>query len=274
MSSHTLSPASPSPHRYDSRGWCNFERAEGQLIKPDGFCIDIGRFTVDMACEEYQFVGTPLRIGEAPFAQRTVSELGQQGSYGGSGDRVMLGKLVGSGRRAPLAPAAFAEVLATSCSFTNGADSEVVAELYRKTATALLGSTTELRFANLEWTAADYQRLGEALPYCTALEKLLLEFMSFDAAGSAAVQSWVLPPSTTFISLFGGSSLTSLPSLAGSLAEIDLPGCKSLVSLPDASSSQSQGEQPTRTWSRGGRAASRRGTSLPMAGHATPPRST
>ena len=56
--------------------------------------------------------------------------------------RGMLGKLVGSGRRAPLAPAAFAEVLATSCSFTNGADSEVVAELYRKTATALLSSTS------------------------------------------------------------------------------------------------------------------------------------
>ena len=149
LTSHTLSPASPSPHRYDSRGWCNFERAEGQLIKPDGFCIDIGLFTVDMACEEYDF-RTPLRIGEAPFAQRTVSELGRQGSYVDGSWRSMLGELVGSKRRAPLAPAAFAEVLATSCSFTNGADSEVVAELYRKTAMALLGSTTELRFKRLQ----------------------------------------------------------------------------------------------------------------------------
>ena len=74
LPSHTLSPASPSPHRYDSRGWCNFERAEGQLIKPDGFCIDIGLFTVDKACEEYARIGrdgqsdgarTPLRIGGA-----------------------------------------------------------------------------------------------------------------------------------------------------------------------------------------------------------------
>ena len=233
MPSHPLSLASPSPHRYDSRGWCNFERAEGQLIKPDSFCIDIGLFTVDMACEEYD-VGTPLRIGEVPFPQRTVIELGQQGSYWSSFERGMLGKLVGSGRRAPVAPAAFAKVLATSCSFTSGADSEVVAKLYRKTATALLGSTTELSFERLKWTAVDYQRLGEALPYCSALETLELKCMSFDAAGSAAVQAWVLPPSLKVISLYMCESLTSLPSLEGltSLESLNLNGCSSLVSIP------------------------------------------
>ena len=65
LPSHTLSPALPSPHRYDSRGWCNFERAEGQLIKPDTLCIDIGLFTVDMACEKDKYGEGPLRIGEA-----------------------------------------------------------------------------------------------------------------------------------------------------------------------------------------------------------------
>ena len=76
LSSQTLSPASPSPHRYDRRGWCNFERAEGQLIKPDSLCIDIGLFT------------TPLpRIGGARFTERTVGELADQGSYGHSGAR-------------------------------------------------------------------------------------------------------------------------------------------------------------------------------------------
>ena len=211
LPSHTLSPASPSPHRYDSRGWCNFERAEGQLIKDQTLSIDIGRFTVDMACKNHPLSGnsTSLRIGEAPFAQRTVSELAKQGSYIHSGMRGMLGKLVGSGRKAPLAPAAFTEVLATSCSFTNGADSEVVAELYRKTATALLGSTTELIFNKLEWKAVDYQRLGEALPYSTALETLTLKYMGFDAAGSAAVQSWVLPPSLKEIHLRFCSSSVS-----------------------------------------------------------------
>ena len=85
---------------------------EGQLIKPDTLCIDIGRFTVDMACAEYGWgrTFTPLRIGEAPFAQRTVSELAKQGSYvNGDDGRGMLGELVGSERRAPLAPAAFSQ---------------------------------------------------------------------------------------------------------------------------------------------------------------------
>ena len=32
----------------------NFERAEGQLIKPDTFCVDIGLFTVEKAYEAAQ----------------------------------------------------------------------------------------------------------------------------------------------------------------------------------------------------------------------------
>ena len=235
----SLLPLLP-PNRYESRGWCNFERAEGQLIKPDGFCIDIGLFTVDLACEEYSSYGrsfTPLRIGTAPFAQRSVGELGKQGSYIHSGIRGALGKLVGRGRRAPFSPDAFAEVLRTSCTFTNGADSSVVVELYCSTATALLGSTTELRYEQLEWAAADYQRLGEALPYCGALESLVLMCMNPDAAGSAAVQAWVLPPSLKTLFLYSCASLTSLPSLSAltSLQTLDLTHCRSLTSLPDAS---------------------------------------
>merc|ERR1711965_1089345 len=108
-----------------------------------------------MACENYGN-GTPLRIGEAPFAQRTVKELAKQGNGTYEG---VLSKLTGSVRRAPLAPAAFAELLKTSCNFTNPADAAVVVELYDKTATALLGSEKELKFDKLEWAAADYQRL-------------------------------------------------------------------------------------------------------------------
>ena len=40
-----------SPLQTDDRGWTNFERAEGQLIKPDSFCVDIGLFTVEKAYE-------------------------------------------------------------------------------------------------------------------------------------------------------------------------------------------------------------------------------
>ena len=239
-----VSPLSPSllPIRYASRGWCNFERALAQLIKPSDFCIDIGRFTVDTACEEYiigkeddDYVGNPLRIGEAPFAERTVAQLGEQGSYYGSDLQNALGKLVSGSRRAPLSPAAFANVLSTTCTFTNGADSAVVVELYRSTSTALLGSTTEIYFNRLKWQAADYQQLGEALPYCGTLEKLTLFQMQFDAAGSAAVQTWVLPPSLKALNLFNCHTLASLPSLPPSLKSLDLFQCLSLTSMPDAS---------------------------------------
>ena len=79
-----------------------------------------------------------------------MAELAKQGSYGNSAWRGMLGALVGVGRRAPLAPAAVAEVLRQK-TFTSGADAEVVVELYAKTARALLAQqhrealTEELR---------------------------------------------------------------------------------------------------------------------------------
>jgi len=112
---YLMPPLSRSP----SARWTNFERAEGQLIKPDGLCIDIGLFTVDKACEEYPCNKAPLRIGGARFAERTVGELAEQGSYINSGSRGLLGALVGRGRRAPLSPEAFADVLRTK-QFTNG----------------------------------------------------------------------------------------------------------------------------------------------------------
>ena len=62
----------------------------------------------------------------------------------------MLGSLVSSNRAAPLSPDAFATVLSKK-EFTNGADSATVINLYRNTATALLGSTRELRYDKLEW---------------------------------------------------------------------------------------------------------------------------
>ena len=122
---------------------CNFERAEAQLIKPDSLCIDLRGFTVDKACEEYKDhrgrTLQPLRIEAGRFAERSVDELAKQGSYHANYARGLLGALVGSGRRAPLSPEAFATVLRTK-RFTNGADADTVIKLYRETATALLGS--------------------------------------------------------------------------------------------------------------------------------------
>ena len=61
------------------------------------------------------------------FMTPTFGELAKQGSYYSIAYRGMLGELVSAGRRAPLAPAAFAEVLRQK-TFTSGADAEVVVE--------------------------------------------------------------------------------------------------------------------------------------------------
>ena len=105
-----------SPLQTDDRGWTNFERAEGQLIKPDSFCVDIGLFTVEKACEaaagkrwresdeEWNKRLASLRIGEVPFAKKSVKELAMQGSYRFPTARGLLGSLAGSGRAPPLSP--------------------------------------------------------------------------------------------------------------------------------------------------------------------------
>ena len=83
-------------------------------------------------------------IGEVPFAKKSVMELAAQGSYDDSNNRGLLGSLVGSRRDAPL-----------SRRLRHGAEQEGIYQRrrlghrhqpYRNTATALLGSTKELRY--------------------------------------------------------------------------------------------------------------------------------
>jgi len=233
---------------YYDRGWTNFERALGHLIKPDSLCIDIGLFTVDKACETYEkhYVGgptfTPLRIGETPFASRSVAELAQQGSYNYSQSfdqcRGLLGALVGSGRRAPLSPEAFAALIATK-QFTNGADAGMVITLYRTTASRLLGVRLKLEYHELAWGTVDYQHLGEALTYCGMLEELALDKMGMVEADVAAVVAGLASATSKLrtLRLTSCTALVSLPDVSAlkSLEELDLSGCTSLATLPDVS---------------------------------------
>ena len=226
---------------YDDRGWTNFERAEGQLLKPDGRSIDIGLFSVDKACEEYEgYSGkfTPTwAVGRV--ADKSVGMLARQGSYSGRDKRGLLGSLVSAGRRAPLSPEEFAAVLATK-QFTNGADASTVVELYRETATALLGSATELEYKELAWTADDYRQLGDALRYCGALEKLELEKMGVGEADVAAMVAGVAASGASLKELWlrECTSLAALPDVSSlvALKALNLDGCRSLAALPDVSS--------------------------------------
>ena len=60
---------------YEDRGWCNFERGMGFLIKAHTLCIDIGCFSVEMASKEAR-----RQIDDTPLAQLSVDELAEQGS--------------------------------------------------------------------------------------------------------------------------------------------------------------------------------------------------
>ena len=249
---------------YDARGWCNFERAEGQLIKPDTFCIDIGLFSVDAALsnamDNINWHAINLEpIGVTHFAQKKVRTLAAHGSASTCGydkergELGMLGSLIGRGRRAPIAPEDMEALLRTK-SFTNNADVESVVQLYRSTATALLGTITEFVYKRLEWDRRDYEQLGRVLPYCGGLEEIRLVQMAgplvteiggcwssaslkrlYIEAGPLVTLPELSLPSLD--SLFvSGDSLTSLPDLSSltSVRQISLL-CGSLVSLPDLS---------------------------------------
>jgi len=184
-----------------------------------------------------------VRIGAIPFAKRSVKELVMQGShntfYGVQG---LLGSLISITRDPPLASDAFADVLRTK-NFTNGADSGTVIDLYRKTARSLLGSTPELVYHGLKWSEADFERLGEALCYCGALETLQFHYMDLsDTAAAAVVAGLASCPSLKTLTIDGGGSspiksLTALPDLSAltSLQTLNLNCCNSLTSLPDLS---------------------------------------
>ena len=120
--------------------------------------------------------------------------------------------------------------------FTNGADSGTVINLYRNTATALLGSTKELRYDKLKWSEAQFERLGEALCYCGALETLEvknMEGLSDTAAAAAVVAGLASCTSLKTLKLESCHSLTALPDLSAltSLQELHLEGCYSLTAL-------------------------------------------
>ena len=142
----------------------------------------------------------------------------------------MLGKLVGRGRNPPLSPEA-AEAMLRTKMCTNGSDTQLCIDIYRKAATKQLGSTRELRYADLEWSDAQFERLGEALCYCGALETLEVRKMKLsDTAAAAVVAGLASCTLLQTLRLWDCKSLTALPDLSAltSLQTLSLGGCSSL----------------------------------------------
>ena len=74
----------------------------------------------------------------------------------------------------PLTPKDFKRLL-KKLTFTNGADKEVVNELYTKTIETALGDQKVLRYAGLGWGDEEIKQLCKVLPLCHSLESLNLK---------------------------------------------------------------------------------------------------
>jgi hypothetical protein len=113
-------------------------------------------------------------------------------------------------RQAPAEPNAFLEghVFGTKV-FTNGADREKVAGLFRRTCEDVFGTVTELDYADLTWADAEMESLGTVFPLCNNVAKVFLD----------------------------SNLMTCLPESIGQLQAckvLDLRNCSSLTCLPES----------------------------------------
>ena len=128
-------------------------------------------------------------------------------------------------RKPPLAPTRFGALLDSGrLAFSNGADLEVVRELYRATAAAGFGELTALRFPYAGWGDAEVAELGAMLgevpcPRVTTLDlSWNRELRSGEALGAVV---GLLAPSLEVLDLSGCWALTSLPPQLGECAALE-----------------------------------------------------
>ena len=147
---------------YDFRGWTFFERSSAELIKPSkAYVVEEGKQTYE---GRYLW---PMIIDSS------VEDANE-------------------GRRPPLAPVAFTELLQTK-RFTNDADVDGVARLYEKTATQVLGATPKLELDYMPVREGDGARLAQAFALCHALEEFWWNFTEMPAVEVRALLSTPMP---------------------------------------------------------------------------------
>lgn len=91
-----------------------------------------------------------------------------------------------SSRLPPLTPEAFAALLEQR-TFTNGADKEVVLDLYCTTARAVIGRARVLKFGGLRWRDEDVVLLSAWLEHASALREISLVGNRIGDAGALAL---------------------------------------------------------------------------------------
>jgi len=172
---------------YEKRGWCRFEETVSGIIKPKPFMMNVGNLEDVMNA----------KLGQTEFAQD------------------LLVKATGS-PKVPVSPAAMEQILQDSI-FTNGSDTDKVANMYRTFFEQVSCTTTALFLAPLSqalcmgkeghadasrrgWQGDESRQLAEALPAFAACKELFL-------SGSDAIDPAELPDIGLSIEEFGGHPL-------------------------------------------------------------------
>jgi hypothetical protein len=144
-----------------------------------------------------------------------------------------LGKQRAALRRLPTTPERMEELL-KKCSFTNGADKEMVLEKYKKTARAVLGGVNELSFYGIPFDPMDPwhspERLGQALNFCVNLKRLDLNFTGLTdehlASISGVLSSSALPQLEQLFLGFNHLGPRGVEALGSALVSGVAPGLK------------------------------------------------
>ena len=140
---------------YHVRGWCTFERAIASALKTEYDLLDIGM------------------LERAPDA---VTNFESQ-----------VEAVCKSGRRPPLPPAEFQQLL-LSKHFTNGKqDHDLVSRLYADFVAEALGAAVRLTFPALEWGDTEAHQISQILVACTSLTSLSLSENNISDDGVAAL---------------------------------------------------------------------------------------
>ena len=154
-----LPSASARKCGYKDSGWTTYESCSAELVKK-------------------------VFLWDAKW--KLVLDLGVSGGEGAGED---AGERAAKQRRWPYGPDAFDALIADK-KFTNGADTEIVKQLYRTMSTAQLRGITKLDFTGIAPpTVEDGRRLGTCLDLCKSLEVLDLRNVGMSPEACAAMLS-------------------------------------------------------------------------------------
>jgi hypothetical protein len=174
-----------------------------------------------------------------PTFERAVTMFNKGGQWKDSWPSVVDASMEGSScvRKAPLTLACMQQLLAQK-KFTNGADREIVLQLYAATGGACIDDAGSLNYLGLSWDDKQLVTLHQWLPTCTKVWTLDISHNQFTDAGCANFLELLSRMQATntlqelylhHIPLLGRRSLSGL---ATALEEGAWPSLRYLIALP------------------------------------------